>query len=182
MYLKRCSDLLVLRHALSPTQKRHKMDIDGGGEDAEVSSRQVQVRFVTNLKPPYKVPQASISIPANLTRFGLSALVNNLLQAANVEWKSEPFDFLIDGELVRMSLEEFLLAKGIFAEKVLEIEYIKAIVPRKEEDPSLHDDWVSAVDGSNDGYAFKSCKGVPSILYLQFMSSFAYIISCKHCL
>ena len=36
-------------------------------------------------------------------------------------------------------------------EKVLEIEYIKAVIPRKEEEPSLHDDWVSAVDGSNPG-------------------------------
>ncbi|KAI3462886.1 hypothetical protein Pfo_019549 [Paulownia fortunei] len=133
------------------------MDIDGGGGAAEVSSRQVQVRFVTKLKPPYKAPQGSISIPANLTRFGLSALVNNLLQSANPNFKSEPFDFLIDGELVRMSLEEFLLAKGISAEKVLEIEYIKAIAPRKEEEPSLHDDWVSAVDGSNDGYILTGC-------------------------
>ncbi|GER30668.1 ribosome biogenesis protein WDR12 homolog [Striga asiatica] len=71
---------------------------------------------------------------------------------ANEDWESEPFDFLIDGELVRMSLEEFLLAKGISAEKVLEIEYFKAVAPRKEDEPSLHDDWVSAVDGSNDGY------------------------------
>jgi len=31
------------------------------------------------------------------------------------DWNPEPFDFLIDGELVRMSLEEFLLAKGISA-------------------------------------------------------------------
>lgn len=31
------------------------------------------------------------------------------------DWKSEPFDFLIDGELVRLSLEEFLIAKGISA-------------------------------------------------------------------
>ncbi|CAA0823360.1 Transducin/WD40 repeat-like superfamily protein [Striga hermonthica] len=132
------------------------MDIDQSGGADDESSRQVQVRFVTKLKPPYKVPQASISIPANLTRFGLSALVNNLLQAANEDWESEPFDFLIDGELVRMSLEEFLLAKGISAEKVLEIEYFKAVAPRKEDEPSLHDDWVSAVDGSNGGYVFLS--------------------------
>lgn len=33
----------------------------------------------------------------------------------NADWKAEPFDFLINGELVRMSLEEFLLAKGISA-------------------------------------------------------------------
>lgn len=37
------------------------------------------------------------------------------LCVVNPEWKSEPFDFLINGELVRMSLEQFLLAKGISA-------------------------------------------------------------------
>ncbi|KAL6499150.1 WD repeat-containing protein 12 [Orobanche hederae] len=133
------------------------MDIDEGGGADDVSSRQVQVRFVTKLKPPYKLPQASISIPANLTRFGLSALVNNLLLSENADWEAEPFDFLIDRELVRLSLEEFLLAKGISAEEVLEIEYFKAVAPRKEEEPSLHDDWVSSVDGSSDGYILTGC-------------------------
>ena len=33
----------------------------------------------------------------------------------NPDWEPHPFDFLIDGELVRMSLEQFLLAKGISA-------------------------------------------------------------------
>ncbi|KAF5957559.1 hypothetical protein HYC85_004784 [Camellia sinensis] len=91
------------------------------------------------------------------TRMGLSAILNNLLQAGNADWKTEPFDFVINGELVRMSLEEFLLAKGISAEKILEIEYIKAVAPRKEEEPSLHDDWVSAVDGSNPGLILTGC-------------------------
>lgn len=31
------------------------------------------------------------------------------------DWEAEPFDFLINGELVRMPLEEFLLVKGISA-------------------------------------------------------------------
>lgn len=35
--------------------------------------------------------------------------------AGNADWENQPFDFLIDGELVRMSLEQFLLAKGISA-------------------------------------------------------------------
>ncbi|XP_048328775.2 ribosome biogenesis protein WDR12 homolog [Ziziphus jujuba] len=130
------------------------MDIDG---DAEETSRRVQVRFVTKLRPPFKVPANSIAIPSTLTRGDLSAIVNNLLLAGNPEWVSEPFDFLIDGELVRLSLERFLLAKGISAEKILEIEYIKAVVPRKEEEPSLHDDWVSAVDGSSPGFILTGC-------------------------
>lgn len=121
------------------------------------SERRVQVRFVTKLQAPLKVPTSSIAIPSNLTRLGLSTLVNNLLQAGNPDWETEPFDFLIDGELVRMSLERFLLAKAISAEKILEIEYIKAVVPRKEEEPSLHDDWVSAVDGSNPGFILTGC-------------------------
>ncbi|CAK9152924.1 unnamed protein product, partial [Ilex paraguariensis] len=77
------------------------MDIDEG----EVASRRVQVRFVTKPKPPFKAPPTSIAIPSNLTRLGLSAVVNNLLKAGNDDWKTEPFDFVIDGELVQMSLE-----------------------------------------------------------------------------
>lgn len=56
------------------------MDIDG---DVDESARRVQVRFVTKLKPPFKAPNTSIAIPSNLTRFGLSSIVNNLLKAGN---------------------------------------------------------------------------------------------------
>lgn len=43
----------------------------------------------------------------------------------------------------------FLVTILLMQEKVVEIEYIKAIVPRKQEEPCLHEDWVSAVDGSD---------------------------------
>ncbi|KAG2710986.1 hypothetical protein I3843_04G051200 [Carya illinoinensis] len=42
-------------------------------------------------------------------------------------------------------------------EKVLEIEYTKAVAPRKEEEPSFHDDWVSAVDGSDPRFIVTGC-------------------------
>ncbi|KAK8644386.1 hypothetical protein V6N13_123694 [Hibiscus sabdariffa] len=128
------------------------MDIEN-----ETNSRRIQVRFVTKLKARYKVPNTAIAIPSHLHRLGLSSIVNKLLQAVNSEWKTEPFDFLIDGELVRMPLEEFLLAKGISAEKTLEIEYIRAVAPRREEEPCLHDDWVSAVDGSSPRFILTGC-------------------------
>ncbi|XWS32959.1 hypothetical protein CRYUN_Cryun22dG0035700 [Craigia yunnanensis] len=131
------------------------MEIDR--ETNEDNSRRIQVRFVTKLKAPYKVPTTAIAIPSDLSRLGLSSIVNKLLQAVDSEWKTEPFDFLIDGELVRMSLEQFLLVKGISAEKILEIEYIRAVAPRKEEEPSPHDDWVSAVDGSSPRFILTGC-------------------------
>ncbi|KAF8389716.1 hypothetical protein HHK36_024235 [Tetracentron sinense] len=130
------------------------MVIDG---DVLESSRRVQVRFVTKLRRPMKAPTTSIAVPSNLTRMGLSTVVNNLLKAGNSDWQPQPFDFVIDGELVRMSLEQFLLAKGISAEKILEIEYIKAVAPRKQLEPCLHDDWVSAVNGSNPGFVLTGC-------------------------
>ncbi|XWS40989.1 hypothetical protein CRYUN_Cryun17cG0042500 [Craigia yunnanensis] len=123
------------------------MEIDK--EINEDNSRRIQVRFVTKLKAPYKVATTAIAIHSDLSRLGLSSIVNKLLQAVDSEWKTEPFDFLINGELVRMSLEQFLLVKGISVEKILEIEYVRAVAPRKEEEPSPHDDWVSAVDGSS---------------------------------
>lgn len=130
------------------------MEVDGAGEEA---LKQVQVRFVTKLEPPLRVPKSSIAVPSNLTRMGLSETVNLLLKAGDAELESQPFDFIVDGELIRMPLERFMLTKGISAEKVLEIEYIKAVAPRKHHDPTLHDDWVSAVDGSNSGFVLTGC-------------------------
>ncbi|KAJ4966591.1 hypothetical protein NE237_018440 [Protea cynaroides] len=125
--------------------------------DVAESSRRVQVRFVSKLQPPMRVPPSSIAIPSDLNRMGLSGVVNSLLEAGNSNWKTQPFDFLIDGELVRMPLEHFLVAKGISAEKILEIEYIRAVAPRKQEEPCLHDDWVSAVDGSDPRFILTGC-------------------------
>nr|POF22042.1 ribosome biogenesis protein wdr12 like [Quercus suber] len=105
------------------------------------------------------VPPLPIAISSNLTRLGLSTLVNNLIQNGNPDWNTQPFDFLIDGKLVRMSLDKFLLAKSISVEKILEIEYIKAVATRKEEEPSLHDDWVSSVDGSDPRFIVTGCYG-----------------------
>ncbi|XP_068655430.1 ribosome biogenesis protein WDR12 homolog [Aristolochia californica] len=120
------------------------------------ASRQIRVRFITKLPPPLKVPNMSIAVPSNLTRMGLSETVNLLLKNGDPDCEDQPFDFLIDGELVRMSLEEFLHAKGISAEKILEIEYIKAVAPWKKE-ACVHDDWVSALDGSNPSFILTGC-------------------------
>ncbi|KAJ4908346.1 Transducin/WD40 repeat-like superfamily protein [Raphanus sativus] len=124
--------------------------MSGEGEDA---SKVIHVKFVTKLDSPFKVPVTSVVIPSSVTRLGLSSIVNSLLTLD----KPEAFDFLIDGELIRMSLEQFLLAKGISAERTLEIEYIRAVAPRMEEKPSLHDDWVSAVDGSSPRFVLTGC-------------------------
>ncbi|MQL73330.1 hypothetical protein Taro_005671 [Colocasia esculenta] len=150
-------------------------EMDSAGIMGEEASRQLQVRFVTKLLPPLKVPPRSIAVPSGLTRMGLSEIVNHILGGGDSDYQPQPFDFLIDGEFVRMSLEEFLLAKGISAEKILEIEYVKAVVPRKQDDPCLHDDWVSAVDGSNTRFILTGC-------YDSFARVWKDGTSCTHVL
>lgn len=70
---------------------------------------------------------------------------------------AKPFDFLVDGELVRTSLEKLLIRKGISAESVLEVEYIPAVSPPSDEATGQHEDWVSAVDGSWAGAVATGC-------------------------
>ncbi|XP_039011226.1 ribosome biogenesis protein WDR12 homolog [Hibiscus syriacus] len=141
-------------------------------ETNEGNSKRIQVRFVTKLKAPYKVPNTAIAIPSHFHRLGLSSIVNKFLQAVNSEWKTEPFDFLIDGELVRMPLEEFLLAKGISAVPK-EIEYIRTVAPRKEAEASPHDDWVSAVDGSSPSFILTV---ICSFLFVALWTSVTEIV------
>lgn len=40
---------------------------------------------------------------------------------------------------------------------MLELEYVKAVAPKKQEQPLPHDDWVSAVDGSNPSFLLTGC-------------------------
>ncbi|CAK0736467.1 hypothetical protein CVIRNUC_000750 [Coccomyxa viridis] len=116
---------------------------------------QISCRFITKLPDVYRVPPSTVAVPSQLHRYGLSQIINHLLALE----PQRPFDFLLDGELVRESLEGFLLSHGISAEKVLEIEYIFSVEPAKPEQQHRHNDWVSAVaarsacilSGSYDG-------------------------------
>ncbi|KMZ65037.1 Ribosome biogenesis protein Ytm1 [Zostera marina] len=126
--------------------------MNGGVDDA----RLVEVRFVTKLPSSLKVPMTSMKLSTKLVRAELSEIVNYLLLSMDSEFKQIAFDFIVNGEFIRIPLEEFLLRNGISTERVLEIEYVKAVVPR-EDDPLPHDDWVSAVDGSHPSFIASGC-------------------------
>lgn len=60
--------------------------------------------------------------------------------------KPIPFEFLINGQFLRTTVDEFLTANGISAETTLNIEYVRAVVPPSHVASYEHDDWVSSVD------------------------------------
>ncbi|CAN6481974.1 unnamed protein product [Victoria cruziana] len=127
--------------------------MEGSTSGAAEGSRQIRVRFITRLPNHLKVPSSSMAIPSDINRFGLSEIINALLHQDT----PTAFDFLIGGQLIRMPLEKFLLQNGISAEKILDIEYIYAATPQKQQDPRVHDDWVSAVDGSAPSFILSGC-------------------------
>lgn len=110
---------------------------------------QVQVKFVTR-HPDIAVPTAPILVPSNLKRYGLSQIINHLLDTP----APIPFDFLTGGAFLRTSLDTHLQSNGLSAESVITLEYVRAVVPPKFQAAFQHDDWVSSVstavfDGDN---------------------------------
>ncbi|KAF2970075.1 hypothetical protein GQX73_g3527 [Xylaria multiplex] len=57
-----------------------------------------------------------------------------------------PFDFLINGEFLRTSLQEFLETNGLNAEEILNIQYVRSLIPPTYQASFEHDDWISSVD------------------------------------
>lgn len=110
-----------------------------GGDDVEIA-----VSFVTRLPEAFRVSESPITVPGKLTRYGLSEVVNHLLGTET----PTPFDFLVDGVLLRTSLAKLALKVRASAEATLVVEYVPALGPPTAAETAPHDDWVSSVDGS----------------------------------
>ena len=69
-------------------------------------------------------------------------MVNRLLDTE----KPIPLEFLVNGQFLRTSLDDFLTQNGISSESTLNVEYVKALIPPQHVASYEHDDWVSSVD------------------------------------
>ena len=125
---------------------------------------------------PYVSPPFQ-AVPTNLARYGLSQVVNHLLgNGEGWEWGARPrgartpltssppslatptpYDFLIDGALVRGPLDAALRARGTSAESVVELEYIIAVAPPAPAPPCPADDWVLALAPAPSGGLIAGC-------------------------
>ncbi|CDZ97377.1 Microtubule binding protein YTM1 (contains WD40 repeats) [Phaffia rhodozyma] len=100
----------------------------------------------------YAIPPDQYLIPSHWKRFQLSQLINKVLDLASTS--PVPFDFVIDGELLRGSLGDWSQSKGQGdgGESVLEIEYIESVLPPTLLNTYQHDDWVSSVSAQKKGF------------------------------
>ena len=119
---------------------------------------QVKLRFFTREQDEsLHVQDAPMYAPISLKRYGLSEIVNHLLDFE----KPVPFDFLIDGELLRTSLQDYLVKKGISSETFLNVEYTRAVLPPSFLSSFSNEDWISSLDvGDNKHIISGSYDGV----------------------
>ena len=102
-----CSDMEVQSELVSSSTKK------------KMSMSQVPVKFVTQ-HAQYAVPAASILVPIDLRRIALSEIVNHLRGAD----RPIPFDFYVNGALLKGSLQDFLLSQGITSVYFMELDWI----------------------------------------------------------
>ncbi|KHJ30233.1 putative microtubule associated protein [Erysiphe necator] len=106
---------------------------------------QVQVYFTTSSKDiELNEEKRQLLVPSNVQRYGLSMILNSE-SMLNTE-SPIPFDFLIDGNFLRTSLEEYILENGLSPEITLNLQYVRSLIPPSFEASFEHDDWVSCVD------------------------------------
>merc|ERR1719335_1083577 len=111
-----------------------------------VTEGQVEVIFQTKLQEEFRVPEDPVVVPAQLARYGLSELVNHMLEKE----KPVPLDFLVDGQFLRTSLAKYMEAAQVTAEQSLAVEYVLAMPQPESNEVDTNEDWISgvvAVDG-----------------------------------
>ncbi|ONH65766.1 Ribosome biogenesis protein YTM1 [Cyberlindnera fabianii] len=117
---------------------------------------QIKIRFITRDEDEsLHVEDKPLYVPISLKRYGLSEIVNHLLETES----PVPFDFLINGTLLRTSIEEYLTTQGLSSEAFLTVEYTRAVLPPSYLASFNNEDWVSSLDigygrilsGSYDG-------------------------------
>lgn len=107
-------------------------------------------------------------VPVKLARYGLSELVNHLLDNE----KPVPLDFLIDGQFLRTTVAKYMETAKVTAEQVLKVEYVLAMPQPETNEVDTNEDWISgvvAVDGevisaSYDG-SLRFYRGEPLARY-----------------
>lgn len=115
---------------------------------------QVKIKLFTKEQDEsLKVSDTALYVPVSLRRYGLSEIVNYLLvqqKKRDEDASAVPFDFLIDNEVINVSLDGYLVKNGLSSEVLLTVEYKKSQVPPLFLSSFNNEDWVSSLSVIKD--------------------------------
>lgn len=121
---------------------------------------------LTTRSPKYIIPADAFILPSQWRRFQLSALVNKILDPQGLAAAPVPFDFVVEGELLRGSLQAWVdERRGGKTEEVLELEFIESVLPPQHLSSYEHDDWISDVSVQREGCvpaSLSACASPPA--------------------
>ncbi|KAH7645716.1 ribosome biosis protein wdr12-like protein [Dermatophagoides farinae] len=117
-------------------------------ENSIITSMNGQTNGMENLTSKYAIPSIPINIKSSSTAKEFDNVIKALIKDGNkkINLKQVEFDFLINGKLLRQTIEEFIKNENISTEIQIEIEYFVKCEPPKPHKSFLHNDWVSSVD------------------------------------
>ncbi|KAI1332032.1 WD40-repeat-containing domain protein [Xylariaceae sp. FL0255] len=121
------------------------MDITEG-QPAMAATQEVRVNFTTT-QADLQLPEdrsGLLVVPTDLKRYGLSRILNSSSMLDTSQ--PIPFDFLINGQFLRTSLQEYLSSNGLSSEETWTLQYVRSLLPPVYQASFEHDDWISAVD------------------------------------
>lgn len=96
----------------------------------------------------YQMGTSTIAVPTRFSRTELSKLVNEALELE----KPIPFDFIIDGVLLRVPLSEYISLHGLSLETTLVLEYVPIIGKPEEKSSEDLPDWIGGLSSIEDYY------------------------------
>lgn len=115
-------------------------------------SRTLPINLFT-LHSPDSIPSSTYLLPAAWRRFQLSELINKVLRTdSDSEAKPVPFEFVIDGEVLRGSLEAWVKKyRQGDEERVVDVEYRRTLRVPQEVARREVEDWVSGLSLARPG-------------------------------
>ncbi len=118
-----------------------------------ITARQLPINLFTR-STTHSIPQSTYFIPSDWRRFQLSELINKVLGNTDPETgkRPVPFDFVVEGEVLRGSLENWVKRnRGQDEESTINVEYIESLLPPQSVASFPQDDWVSGLSLARPG-------------------------------
>jgi ribosome biogenesis protein YTM1 len=115
-------------------------------------TRQLPINLFTR-DSPLAIPPSTYFLPANWKRYQLSELINKVLGNTSENAKKPiPFDFLVEGEILRGSLDAWVKKhRGGDEETAVSVEYVRSLMPPTEVGRREVEDWVSGLSLARPG-------------------------------